>query len=130
MATPDKQNKVDTSGVSAYKSPQADAKAAAANNAKQAEEFKYSGNIDINNRPKVKNKDGSISTVRTATFSFDNEVVNIPTVSEKGYIMSDDEAVEEYRKTGKHLGKFKSIKEAEDNAQKLHLQQVDYYGIK
>ena len=130
MAVPDKQNRTDTSGMSAYKSPQADAKAAAANNAKQAETFKYSGNIDIYNRPKVKNKDGSISTVRTSTFSFDDEVVNIPTVSEKGYIMSDKEAVDEYRKTGKHLGKFKTIEEGVKNAQQLHLQQADYYGIK
>ena len=86
------------------------------------------GNISLYNRPKVKNADGSISTVRSMSFSDDSgKEILIPTVSDDGRIMSDDEAIEQYYKTGKYLGKFDTIKEADIYAEQLHDNQETYY---
>lgn len=85
------------------------------------------GNIDIANRPQVKNADGSISTVRSMSFEIDGKQVLVPTVSEDGKILSEKEAVDEYVKSGKHLGIFDSVDHANTYAQKLHKQQEKMY---
>nr|WP_240431521.1 injection protein [Pectobacterium parmentieri] len=86
-----------------------------------------SGNIDLHNRPVVKNPDGSISTVRSMSANFDGNEVLIPTVSDDGRIMSDDEAIDNYRRTGRHLGMFSSPEAATAYAESLHNQQADEY---
>ena len=89
---------------------------------------KQSGNIDLTNRPKVSNPDGSYSTVRSIGIEIDGgRHVNIPTVV-NGKVVSNDEAIENFRKTGKHLGIYNSQKEADAAAEKLHIQQETYYG--
>jgi hypothetical protein len=76
------------------------------------------GNIDLTNRPVVQTKKGP-ATVRSMSFGEGKREVMVPTV-EHGKEMSDDEAIEEYRKTGKHLGKFRSIKGAVQYGKRLH----------
>jgi hypothetical protein len=84
------------------------------------------GNIDLSNRPVVRNRDGSISTVRSISIGTDQGEVLIPTVV-NGRVVSDDQAVAEYRRTGRHLGVFRTPEEATAYAERLHSQQERQY---
>ncbi len=86
------------------------------------------GNIDLTNRPIVKNKDGSISTVRSMSVSFGGPEVLIPMVSDDGKMLSEQQAVTQYLKTGKHLGMFANAPSATEYAQALHTDQERLYG--
>lgn len=86
------------------------------------------GNINLGNRPVVRNNDGTISTLRSVSIGEDGREVLIPTVSSDGRIMSDDEAVATYRRTGQNLGTFDSPASATAHAKTLHEQQAAEYG--
>jgi len=86
------------------------------------------GNIDLRIKKPIKNKDGSISTVRTIGIEADGMFVNIPTVI-NGKIVSNKEAVVHYRKTGQHLGKYKTREARDAAAKKLSNAQGRRYGL-
>lgn len=77
------------------------------------------GNIDLYNRPHIKNPDGSVSTVRSMSFGEDGKEVLVPTAVGNS-ILSDPEAKKHYQQSGEFLGKFANPDEATRFAQRLH----------
>lgn len=87
------------------------------------------GNIDIYNRPLVKNPDGSTSTVLSIGVNFDGNEYLIPRVTDDGKILSEKEAIEHFKKTRKHLGVFESPEASSAHAKYLHNQQKAFYNL-
>lgn len=78
------------------------------------------GNIpNLYNRPVLNNPDGTYSTTSSASFEEDGKEVLIPTVV-NGKRLTMDQAIDHYKQTGEHLGKFDSPENADVYAQKLH----------
>jgi len=99
----------------------------------QYDKNKYGkGNIDLTTRPIYKNADGSISTVSSMSINEDGKEVLIPTIikdkSGKATMLTEEEAIEHYRKTGEYLGKFNTVDEANEYANSLHIDQDLYYS--
>ncbi len=88
------------------------------------------GNIDLNNRPRVFNPEtGRHSTVWSMGIGLDNgKEALIPRVSDEGKILSKLEAIEQFKKSRKHLGIFHSKEAANNYAEQLHQQQAQQYG--
>jgi hypothetical protein len=74
------------------------------------------GNIDLENRPQVKNPDGSVSTVRSISIEQDGQTILIPTVV-NGKVVSDQEAIQHFQASGEHLGVFADRPSADQFAQ-------------
>ncbi len=82
------------------------------------------GNIDLTDRPDIANPDGSRSTVRSLGFSEGGPEILVPTVVPGRGVISDDDAIAEYRRTGQHLGKFQDVAASNAYAEALHRQQA------
>lgn len=79
------------------------------------------GNIDLGMQPRIPNENGTISSVRSASFQDEHgREVLIPTVSQGGRLLSMPEAINQYQATGKHLGMFASPDHADAYASTLH----------
>lgn len=86
------------------------------------------GNINIHQRPVVRNADGTVSTVRSMTFTTpDGRAVLVPSVIAGRGIVSPQEAYKYYQQTGQHLGVFDTPENADAYAQMLHEQQASEY---
>lgn len=85
------------------------------------------GNIDLNNRVVIWNEDGSFSTEISFSVEIDGLEVLLPLIID-GKIVSEEEAIQHFLKTGEHLGMFATIEEAEAYAVELHLRQEAMYG--
>jgi hypothetical protein len=77
------------------------------------------GNIDLENRPVVKNQDGSKSTELSFSIGTDKGEVLLPQII-NGKKVSKQEAIDHYKNTGEHLGIFKDAKTATKYAESLH----------
>jgi hypothetical protein len=85
------------------------------------------GNIDVSRRPIVQTAQGS-ATLYSISFSDNNgKEILIPRVAEtdsgNARIMSSNEAIINYYKTGKHLGKFNTVSDANKYAKWLHTEE-------
>jgi len=87
------------------------------------------GNIDLLRRPQVRLPDGSIATVRSMSTDLGNGLETLlPTIGPNGEDLSNQEAIELFRRTGKHLGQFRDVPTADDYAQRLHEEQQLLYA--
>jgi hypothetical protein len=84
-------------------------------------------NIDVSNLPQVPNRipgEGGISTVRSMGTNINGEEVLLPTVINGQLANTEDEAarqaLEYYRRTGRHLGKYITPAASENAAELLH----------
>jgi hypothetical protein len=94
------------------------------------------GNIDLNNRPVVKNSDGSVSTEYSTSFGDDKgREILVPTIVNGKFLTPDGKkpkegspeekqmfkrAQQHYESTGENLGIFDSPAHADAYAEKIH----------
>ncbi len=87
------------------------------------------GNItSIFDRKVLKNPDGSVSTTSSMSIGTSDGEVLIPTVVD-GKRLTKEQAIAQYRKTGQHLGIFKTPDEADAYAEALHNEQARRMGL-
>ncbi|WP_418386598.1 JAB domain-containing protein, partial [Akkermansia sp.] len=86
------------------------------------------GNIDLRRRPVVRNRDGSVSMARSFSVAKDGREYLIPTVSDEGRLLSDQEAISQFEKTGRHLGAFRTAQDAAEYADRMDRQQEILYA--
>lgn len=86
-----------------------------------------SRNIDVESLPQVRNRipgEGGISTVRSMGVNLDGAETLLPTVIEGKLAptaeQAEKDAINYYRRTGKHLGKYATPAASENAAQLLH----------
>lgn len=83
------------------------------------------GNIELKGRERIP-VDGGYATVLSMSFNEDGKEVLVPTAAD-GKILGDQQAVDRYHKTGKHLGKFATPHQATRYAKRLHEEQAKEY---
>ncbi len=86
------------------------------------------GNIDLRRRPVVRNQDGSVSMARSFSIAKEGREYLIPTVSDEGRLLSNQEAISQFEKTGRHLGAFRTAQDAADYADRMDKRQELLYA--
>jgi hypothetical protein len=84
------------------------------------------GNIDLTQRPLVPNADGSASTVRSMSANVDGKEVLMPTIADDGSQLSNEQAIQRYLDTGKHLGIYDTPENATAAAKAISQRQDQY----
>ncbi len=84
------------------------------------------GDVNLSGRPIVPLEEGGFGTVKSISIGVGDKEVLIPTIYD-GKEHTDEEAIERYKKTGKSLGVFDSVEEADKAAKDISDKQgVDY----
>lgn len=78
------------------------------------------GNVDLYRQPSVPNPDGGRSTVYSFSVNWDGKEYLLPRVTPDGRLLSEGQAIQEFRKTGRHLGVFDRPEAATAAARKIH----------
>jgi len=77
------------------------------------------GNVDLYNRPLIQMPGGKSGSVYSMSFGTPQGEVLVPQISDDGRLMSPNEAIANFHKTGKHLGIFRNPKEADAFGKKI-----------
>lgn len=78
------------------------------------------GNVNLFAQPSVENDDGTVSTIDSLSINVDGREILIPTVTPDGRHLREADAIAEYERTGRHLGKFRDAASATAFATQLH----------
>lgn len=79
------------------------------------------GNIDLTKQPSINNPEvGGRSTVYSFSVNLDGKEYLLPRVTPDGRFLSENEAINEFKRSGRHLGAFDSSESATSYAQQLH----------
>ncbi len=86
------------------------------------------GNINLNTREKIPNPCGGYAAVNSASYNIDGKEVLLPRSFNNKANNTDEDTVNQYRKTGEHLGKFHTPHQASRYASRPHDNQAEQYG--
>jgi hypothetical protein len=84
------------------------------------------GNIDLEDRPDVPHPKGGRWSVLSGSYNIDGQEVLIPHVSKgpNAKVLTNEEALAQYRRTGKHLGKYRTPEAATARGRFIHAEQT------
>ena len=85
------------------------------------------GNIQLEHLPKVWKDNGEYEILKTITSEIDGKTVLLPTII-NGKEVTNKKAIEHYKKTGEHLGVFKTREEADTYDEQMH-QRMGWTGV-
>lgn len=80
----------------------------------------FGGNVDLYAQPEVPNPDGSKSTVDTIGVNINGFEYVLPRVTPDGRHLDSEQAIDEFRRTGRHLGAFYAPEHASAFAGQVH----------
>jgi len=88
------------------------------------------GNLDLNQRPVAAMNDGSYGTVYSTSFGGDQGETLVPQIAPNGVILTPQQALGRFQRTGENLGTFTDPAAADAYGQTLHEQQAQQYGMR
>jgi hypothetical protein len=85
------------------------------------------GNINLTGRPILRNSDGSISSEKSFSIGTDKGEVLIPKIV-NGKELTQQQAIDHYRRTGEHMGIFDTPEHADAYAEQVHNRKLTSSG--